>query len=199
MSEYKFTKDWFSNAVQIWEQIFAQLPEKKMLLEVGSYEGRSSCWLVENALEDGGVLYCLDTWEGGEEHKAAGDNMGSVRERFESNITEIRKQFPLRSVMSVAGESYVSLASFIASGSSGKFDFIYIDGSHQAADVLADACMAFGLLKIGGVMVFDDYLWSPQIDLIRRPKAAIDAFVNLFCERLLVISTGYQLAIQRVR
>jgi predicted O-methyltransferase YrrM len=42
-----------------------------------------------------------------------------------------------------------------------RFDFIYIDGSHVAPDVLLDAAMSFALLKPGGILAFDDYDWSP--------------------------------------
>ena len=37
------------------------------------------------------------------------------------------------------------------------FDLVYIDASHEAADVLADAVLAWPLLKPGGFLGFDDY------------------------------------------
>ena len=39
------------------------------------------------------------------------------------------------------------------------YDLIYVDGSHTARDVLQDAVLGWGLLKRGGLMIFDDYLW----------------------------------------
>ena len=53
------------------------------------------------------------------------------------------------------------LPDMIATGEA-PFDLIYIDGSHTAADVLTDAVLAFQLLRVGGVMIFDDYLWSME-------------------------------------
>jgi predicted O-methyltransferase YrrM len=78
------------------------------------------------------------------------------------------------------------------------FDFIYIDGSHIARDVLIDACMSWPMLKNGGVMVFDDYMWAGSPLLLHRPKPAVDAFTSIFGQELLVLHNGYQVAIQKV-
>jgi predicted O-methyltransferase YrrM len=84
-----------------------------------------------------------------------------------------------------------------------QFDFISIDASHQAPDVLGDAVLAFQLLRVGGVMAFDDYLWSPTPqgteNPILLPKMAIDAFTTAYSRRLRILSglPLYQLYIQR--
>ena len=71
------------------------------------------------------------------------------------------------------------------------FDLIYIDGSHTAADVLIDAVLAFQLLRVGGVMIFDDYLWSMEpalsVDPLNMPKPAIDAFAAIFLRKTRVL------------
>jgi predicted O-methyltransferase YrrM len=36
------------------------------------------------------------------------------------------------------------------------FDLIYVDGSHHTDDVIVDAIKSFELLKIGGIIIFDD-------------------------------------------
>ena len=86
----------------------------------------------------------------------------------------------------------------------GHFDFIYIDGSHQAPEVLCDALLCFLLLKKNGVMVFDDYLWHEELsyglDPIRSPKIAIDAFTNIFCRKIRIVSRAplYQLYVEKI-
>ena len=92
------------------------------------------------------------------------------------------------------------LPELIADGKKNYFDFIYIDGSHQAPDVLCDAILGFQLLKVNGVMAFDDYLWHEElpygVDPIRCPKAAIDAFTNIYCRQLRILNAPiYQLYI----
>jgi predicted O-methyltransferase YrrM len=79
----------------------------------------------------------------------------------------------------------------------GTYDFIYIDGSHTAKDVLTDACMAWPLLKQRGIMVFDDYMWGESRDILHRPKIAIDTFTNIFAESLDIVHVGYQLVVRK--
>ena len=92
----------------------------------------------------------------------------------------------------------------ILSSNEPPFDLIYVDGSHQASDVLTDSIIAFQLLRVGGVMIFDDYLWcqppASEQDTLNLPKAAIDSFVNLFQRKLRVISglPIYQLFIEKI-
>lgn len=60
--------------------------------------------------------------------------------------------------------------------------------------------LAFQLVRVGGLNVFDDYLWDePGVaDPIRAPKLAIDAFVNIFCQKLKVLSAPpYQLYVPK--
>jgi predicted O-methyltransferase YrrM len=89
--------------------------------------------------------------------------------------------------------SDTALSKMIAEGKKGYFDFIYIDGSHQAPDVLCDAILSFRLLKKNGVLAFDDYLWQEKlpygIDPIRCPKPAIDALTNIYCRKIKILRT----------
>ena len=224
MTEYQFTKDWFSWAPQVWEQLIPMLPERKSFLEIGSFEGRSTVWIVENMMNPGDWIDCVDTWEGGEEHGA--EDMTAVEARFEHNIDRAlggavveerdgERKFPYpthtryaspapnegqrKRVYKYKCTSAQYLGSKLASCVDGKnlFDFIYIDGSHIAKDVLTDACMAWPLLKPNGVMVFDDYLWGNPRDVLHRPKAAVDAFTTLFAEELEIIHVGYQAVVRK--
>lgn len=196
MSEYQFTKDWFNWAPAVWEQLIPMLSGEagdRSFLEIGSFEGRSTVWVLENMMQDGDTLDCIDTWQGGEEH--GGENMVSVEDRFDHNVGEALDRFPQRLVQKLKGTSTAELASMIPCKA--EYDFIYIDGSHQAPDVLTDACMAWALLKSGGLMVFDDYLWGNPRDALHRPKIAIDAFTNIFGETAEIVHVGYQLVVRK--
>jgi predicted O-methyltransferase YrrM len=195
MSEYQFTKDWFGWAPPVWEQLIPMLPGeagKRNFLEIGSFEGRSTVWTMENMMQKGDYIYCIDTWEGGEEHGA--EDMQAVFERFKAN-TAIAKD-KTKVVRGYAMDtSTTELASKIQDGF--QYDFIYIDGSHIAKDVLTDACMAWQVLKPKGIIVFDDYVWGDPRDILHRPKVAIDAFTNIFAEEVEVIHVGYQLVVRK--
>jgi predicted O-methyltransferase YrrM len=192
MTEYQFTKDWFAWAPEVWNQLIPLLPERKSFLEIGSFEGRSTVWIVENMMEGDGNITCIDTWEGGEEH--GNEDMGTVEERFTHNMQLLQSKKAC-GLSARQGKSVDELAACIAAEE--KYDFIYIDGSHQAPDVLTDACMAWPLLKQGGLMVFDDYMWGNPRDALHRPKIAIDAFTNIFGETATIIHVGYQLVVRK--
>lgn len=193
--EYQYTRDWFKWAPQVWSQLTEHLPERKNFLEIGSYEGRSAVWIIENMMQDGGEIYCIDTWEGGAEHTP--EDMNGTELRFDHNIRTVRKTFPDRRVSKLKGLSTTWLPALAQEKLS--FDFIYIDGSHLAKDVLTDACMAWPLLKHKGFMVFDDYAWRPEgFTLLQRPKLAVDAFTNMFEDELIIAHSGYQLIVRKV-
>ena len=68
----------------------------------------------------------------------------------------------------------------------------HVDGSHQAADVLLDAVLSFQLLRLGGLLIFDDYLWSMEPvgtqDPLNMPKPAIDAFFNIYQRKMRIVA-----------
>jgi predicted O-methyltransferase YrrM len=195
MSDYQYTKDWFSWSPGVWEQLIPHLPARKNFLEIGSFEGRSAVWIVQYMMEDGGELICVDTWEGGAEH--VNGEMSGAEDRFKHNIDLIMGNFVDRDVQPIKSTSVDALGNLISYKK--QFDFIYIDGSHLAKDVLTDACMAWPLLKSKGFMVFDDYLWKPQgFTLLQRPKFAVDTFVNMFEDEVTITHSGYQLIVRKV-
>lgn len=204
-SGFEFTNEWFgADRRREWKMLFSQIDATR-LLEIGSYEGASACFLIEHLASRHPVeLHCIDTWQGGIEHREIGTDMSGVEGRFDRNIAlaQERAAHPVR-FFKHKGASLPWLAKLIAAGLSNRFDFIYVDGSHQAPDVLADAVMGFELLRVGGVMVFDDYLWREMLpeggDLLRCPKPAVDAFVNLNLRRCHVLQAPlYQLFIRKL-
>ena len=197
----EFSHDWFSRSIPAWQAIFAKLAANNSalrVLEIGVFEGRSTCWLLENfSGSPESMIVAIDTFQGGAEHRNL--ELGGLRGRFESNIAAIGS--PAR-VEVREGESFPELCALVAEKVP-PFDFISVDGSHQAVDVLADAVLAFRLLRSGGVMAFDDYLWAP----VRRgmenplitPKAAVDAFTTIHSRQMRIIPNLplYQLYIQK--
>ena len=206
-TSYALTNNWFDqNGRGFWDQLIPGLSPRK-ILEVGSYEGASSVYLIDKLSASGPIeLHCVDSWQGGVEHAQGGSfetDMGAVETRFHSNIAmSVAAAAYKPKIVIHKGLSDAMLCRLIAQDAAESFDFIFIDGSHQAPDVLSDAVLGFKLLKVGGVMVFDDYIWSehvgPSKDLLRCPKPAIDAFTNLYARRLDVMPAPlYQLYIRK--
>ncbi|WP_340645947.1 class I SAM-dependent methyltransferase [Phenylobacterium sp.] len=191
---YEFSRDWFTGNIPTWRQIINKDKPRK-ILEIGSFEGRSTVWMVEccSIAAQGDIeIWCVDTWGGGIEHQKGGEietSMPDVEQRFDRNIEVARGTTPHTvEINKLKTFSNLALAKLIAEGKTEYFDLVYIDGSHQAPDVLMDAVMAFQVLKVGGLMIFDDYLWSMDRpgtqDVLKMPKPAIDAFMNIFQRKM---------------
>ena len=199
---FTFSNNWFAvTAKTIWDGLIPTLQPAKFL-EVGSFEGASACYLIEHTKRDL-ELHCIDTWEGGIEHQRAGVDMSAVEARFHDNTTLAvrRSPHPVK-IVTHKGRSDDQLAGLLAGGHRDFFDMIYIDGSHYAHDALSDAVLSFPLLKVGGHMFFDDYLWkgngiSP--DPLNAPKLGVDAFMNVFYHKMrLILSPNAQVVARKI-
>jgi len=208
MVEYNFTNNWFKSvAKDYWDQLIPRMRPIK-ILEIGSFEGASACYLIEKLAIDREIeIHCVDTWEGGIEHQPNGGaqaDMSTVYSRFKQNIqVALDRVNDKANVYIYQGPSDFWLSKFLAENKRNYFDFIYVDGSHQAPDVLCDAVLGFRLLRIGGIMAFDDYLWYEVLpsgkDPIRCPKPAIDAFTNLYFRKTKILEAPlYQLYVQKL-
>lgn len=182
-----FTYRWFETQgiADRWSTL-PYIKSVRQYLEIGSFEGMSACWMIENS--DVESLVCIDTWSGGEEHINSGIDMSDVERRFDFNVTRAGEGVDREIFLTkLKGESLDKLSELVVQTPPVLFDFVYVDGSHRPADVLADAVLGFRLLKVGGFMIFDDYTWYDQTtnDGIRSsPKLAIDAFSSCFFDRI---------------
>jgi hypothetical protein len=181
-----FTQDWFTSNISNFEHAKKVIPDNKRILEIGSFEGRSTVWMLENMLAEDGAIVCVDTFQGGIEHSNL--NLTKLRDTFENNIQEAKKPKQLVSIAEM--ESTNALAVLIKEQQE-PFDFIYVDGSHEILDVLTDAVMAFKVLKKGGVMLFDDYGGGQHV------RHAVDLFLLATTGLCTLLCCNYQLAIQK--
>jgi len=186
---YDFSEDWFSNHIPSWRRILERVRPRRVL-EIGCYEGRSTSFIIEACSGYGPLsLCCVDTWQGSAD--LAAERMRGVERRFDENVAlAIRQAAAPVQLTKLKTPSQAALTTLIA-GNSEAFDLIYIDGSHTAPDVLLDAVLAFQLVRIGGVMIFDDYLWSMELPLyadpLNTPKLAIDTFTTIYARKVRVL------------
>lgn len=184
-----FTDDWFSWHVPQWERFFfsnlgwdPEVPRR--VVEIGSYEGRSTLWMLANLLRHPrSRIHCIDSFEGGAEH--ATEQTDGLHARFLANVAESGQA---AKVEVLRMPSFDGMTTLIARGDVAP-DLIYVDGSHEAPDVLADLVLAFRLAPPGGVILCDDYLWTREtsparVDVLNCPKLAIDAFTNIHRRRI---------------
>jgi predicted O-methyltransferase YrrM len=200
-----FTTDWFETAARpVWDQLIPNLPATRVL-EVGSYEGASACYLIEQLGAKAPLeIHCVDPWEGSASLGGEGVDMHEIETRFRRNTALLIERSAHPVTLEVHKDfSDIVLPQLLTQKGRGYFDLVYIDGSHQAPEVLADAVLGFKLLRCKGIMVFDDYLWrgseADSSNPALSPKLAIDAFVNCNYGKVHIVPAPlYQIFIQKI-
>ncbi|WP_135470868.1 class I SAM-dependent methyltransferase [Crenalkalicoccus roseus] len=184
----RFTESWFDGHIPGWEHLFFRElgwdpAAPRRIVEIGCFEGRATIWMLENLLRHpDSRIHCIDSFAGGAEHHTR--QVERLHERFRANIEESGHA---AKVEVLHGNSADGLLRLIARGDVAPA-MIYVDGSHEAPDVLSDLVLSFRLAPPGGVILCDDYLWSREAegstDLLHCPKLAIDAFTNIYRRRI---------------
>jgi hypothetical protein len=191
---YTFTHDYFSSNIANWTKWFDDLIVAAPIrcLEIGSWQGGSSTWLLDKVVSRrGGQLTCVDTFEGSSEHEnLLGSLGGTLEEIFDRNIVASGHAALCRKIV---GKSQSAL--FDLSGEA--FDFIYIDGAHEAKYVIQDAILSWNLLSSEGFILFDDldfrFPEAPEQNTID----AVGSFVTWFRTELEVLHKERQMLLRR--
>lgn len=175
---YEFKHDWFSSNIPAFSRHLAHLRGQPCeALEIGSHEGRSAVWLLDNILtNERARLTCIDIFEQPLLKRNLKASSGAGKTEFILGTSaRILKKLPPR-----------------------QYDFIYIDGFHGQVEVLEDAVLAFRLAKKGAIMCFDDYEWDdPRFNRHGTPKIAIDAFLMIYDKKIEVVDVGYQVWVKK--
>jgi predicted O-methyltransferase YrrM len=157
-------------------------------LQIGVFTGDASIWLCENILTGkGSYLYDVDTWAGSDEQAHEEIDFNKVLEYYDKRISVLQSAARLR----------MTSDDYFAGNNRIKFDFIYIDGDHTSHQVAKDADNAWKLLKSGGILAFDDYLWGQDLPPELTPKPAIDRFLAKYTGEYDLLSQDYQLWLKK--
>jgi hypothetical protein len=149
-------------------------------------------WLLDNILTGpGSVLDDVDTWEGSDEAAHKRMDFADVEHVYDERTAAARWSCQLMK------HKMTSRAFFDAYHPIPRFDFVYIDGDHTAYSVLNDAMSAYRVLKVGGLLAFDDYQWKSGKGNPHDPGLAIDAFGTVYADRLELLEVGAQVWFRR--
>jgi hypothetical protein len=118
------------------------------------------------------TLTCIDPWPN-----------AAAERRFDANIMETGRAAQVRKLKT---ESWRALP-LLTPG----FEFAYVDGHHEGRHVLEDAIHAFRLVRIEGLVIFDDYRNVPPT-AAHPPQPAIDALLLLWSDCLEVLHQDAQ-------
>jgi predicted O-methyltransferase YrrM len=159
LPEHEDIRGWNSD-----DPIFDELVEllaPKTIIEVGSWKGRSAIHFAKATERFASDIVCVDTWLGGIDHVLASgsendrllDSVGCPRlyHQFIRNIKDsphAQRIYPIQNT-SINGARILQHHKICA-------ELVYIDGSHEYADVHDDLCAFWPLVALGGIMFGDD-------------------------------------------
>ncbi|KAF8961161.1 glycosyltransferase family 8 protein [Flammula alnicola] len=194
---YQFTptQDWFSHNIQHWTALSGRVESSHpRVLEIGSWEGRSAVFLLDNLCKDGGEIICIDHFD------LLQTEAGRLRfDRINHNLkltgkkSRVLEKFSVPALMTILEEEM--------SATHPGFDWIYIDGSHEAHDTMLDGELAWRLARKGAIVIFDDYHWDKEPEeSIHHPKRGIEAFLTLHAGEYERLSDDahYQVILQKL-
>ena len=192
---------WFRGHRDNWRNMLGELKGRPTVaLEIGSFEGLSASWMLGNILtHEDSQLWCVDHFDS--------FDTGAGKRRLHRFLFNIRATEAMQKVTLLPYFSARLADLVIFRSNSPVFDFVYVDGSHRSDDTFLDAELAWRVLGLGGLMLFDDYEWPTRSDAhpcnplskddVEHPKGGIDAFLAVHTHDMEVVHKGYQVLIRK--
>jgi FkbM family methyltransferase len=149
------------------------LPDDAIIVEIGSFKGRSTVAMGLACIGTRRRLICIDTWEF--------ENWEGRPENYPEEGTlpiwkhNIRHSGIETYVTPVRSYSHEALKCWPELGGGRQIDFVFIDGSHEYAAVLRDFEMAIPLVKPGGWIALHDVIetWPGPLRVWREHAAPV--------------------------
>ena len=179
--------DWFSGNIPIWDFFLKKynLFNKKLnYLEIGSFEGRSSVFILENLKNS--ICQSVDTFSGSDEHSKI--NFSKVFENFKKNVEPFKDQIVINKMNS--NEFFKTNRTY--------FDLIYVDGSHFSENVYKDAINSFTFLNKNGLIIFDDFIWTYYNQINDNPIGGLIPFLKKNFRKIKILYVNFQLIIKKI-
>jgi predicted O-methyltransferase YrrM len=125
----------------------------KTIVELGSWKGRSTSWLMAAAYQTGGTVYAVDHFRGSSEHQKRPD-LPALRADFDANIRRVKMRLGLPdSCLCVMAADSLSASSHFEDD---PVDLIFIDASHEYEAVRADLMAWLPNVRKGGIIAMHD-------------------------------------------
>jgi len=178
-----------------WNQQFRKNTEGmkfNFVLEIGCFEGLTTCHICDFLLNEGGRIICIDPLE----DQYLTENLDKKAKKTNKELKQFKGQYD-RFIRNTKGKpvQLIRMTSSEAFKEEGfnefRFDLIYIDGDHRGGAVYRDACNSWEVLKQGGFMLFDDYEWATET------QRGINRFLKKYSGYYETIIKDYQVMIQK--
>lgn len=195
---YTFNQGWYdallnTDMVLCTKEEAAELrlepSEKRQVVEIGVYEGASSCFWSDFYLSHPeSRLISIDPFTGSSEHHENPENYPELAEIELTARGNIAKSDNAAKVEIIKGYSWDVFPELNRRNNGEAWiDVLYIDGAHDSNSVARDTTLFVPMVKSGGVVIFDDYA-HPDV------QRGVDCALNAFASMKLAVFTGWQLA-----
>lgn len=170
------------------------------VVEIGCFHGTTTnllCDLFRAQSPGFRAVTCIDPWDDAFEepgNPAANHLWRGQLQKFTRN-TERNQPW----IRAIRASSHAALPVLARAPDPPRYDFAYVDGDHTAMGVYLDAVLLLPLMRPGGYVLFDDYMWGEgRVDPALAPRLGIDRFLEEHRDRVEVVHKAYQL-LARVR
>ena len=176
IKDKEFSTYWFLNNYKIIGNFLPRnYNEKFNYLEIGSFEGLSTLFILSNWKRAN--VTCVDTWETSKDESQFLDfNFSNVEKKFDLNL----KNYSFEKIKNTSDIAFKKLKN------KSNFDYIYIDGSHNGLDIYNDAIASFNLLNTGGLIIFDD-ITNIYNEIEMQPHEAFENFYSLHKNKIKIL------------
>ena len=180
-----YNEKWFCNNLNYLTVNFKTVKNVKKILEIGSYEGRSAIFFLKNFSNSN--ISCVDTWSGSDEHNSF--NFQLIEKNFDFNTSFYQSNNLLRKYKMTSNDFFKKNDKY--------FDLIYVDGDHSSDQVKIDLINSWNVLKKGGFLVLDDYMWWYYKDYKKNPSTPINNFIKENIFNISNLTVWHQVIIQK--
>lgn len=164
-----------------WKLLIQEMPRNFKFLEIGVYQGRilSLVQLLADMLNKHPKIFGITPLKGFMEEDSVDEENMDFLECIKSNYKKVGLTFKNTTILQ--GLSQDKTVREMAE-KEGKFDLLYIDGSHVYSDVKLDITFYLPMLNIGGFLIMDDasaripaiYGWPGWDDVARAIEETLD-------------------------
>lgn len=163
---------------QLYDEAIAEASEGAHFVEVGVWKGRSTAYMAEHILHSKKRITfdVVDHFQGSRELQNDPDVQGGcLYEVFQANVAYVRD-----AIRYIVAKPSVRAARDYGDGA---LDWVFLDASHEAADVEADCAAWWPKVKHGGVLAGDDWPWESV-------QAGVMAYFNALKDDFFLESVG---------
>lgn len=193
--KYQITHAWYRELLGSYqllvdepraEKLHFKPDEPRLIVEIGVYEGASTCWWSDNFMDHpSSRLISIDPFTGNDEYRQNREKFPTLDDIELIARTNAAKSKNAGKIDIRKGCSW-DLFPALNVELKQPIDILYIDGEHTPNAVCRDLALYYPLLRSGGALIIDDY---GHEDVQRGVDGALTAFADIES----AFKTGWQL------